>query len=191
MTRTHSRIATLATLTACLAATNIYQPARAQAPGSQLSDEQKLLQKDVGTWDAAVKLWPVPNAKPIESKAVEKNELLPGGLWLVSRFDGDFGGMKFAGIGTVGYDPVEKKYVGTWIDNMTPHLTVIKADYDPATKTMTGIGQGRDAATGKESTTKNVTRYLDDNTRVFEMFASDPDGKEFKLMEITYKRRAQ
>ncbi len=191
MTRTHSRIATLAALTICLAATIIYQLARAQEPAPQASDEQKLLQKDVGTWDAAVKLWPVPNAQPIESKAVEKNELLPGGLWLVSRFDGDFGGVKFVGVGTVGYDPVEKKYVGTWIDNMTPHLMVIKAEYDPATKLLTGIGQGRDAATGKESTTKQVSRFLDDNTRVFEMFSSDPDGKEFKMMEITYKRRPQ
>ena len=54
---------------------------------------------------------------------------------------------------------------------------------------MTGIGQSRDAATGKPNTTKQISRYPDDNSRVFEMFTNDPDGKEFKMMEITYKRR--
>ena len=189
MTRVPSHIATLVALIATVvASTN--QPTQAQAPGPQLSDEQKLLQKDVGTWDATIKIWPVPNAQPIESKAVEKNELLPGGMWLVSRFDGDLGGVKFSGLGTVGYDPIEKKYVGTWIDSMTPHLTIVKSEYDKATKTMSGTGTGRDGATGKEMTSKHVSRYVDDNTRVFEMFAPDPDGKEFKLMEVTYKRRS-
>lgn len=108
MTRSNSRIATLATLTACLAAWTAGQSARAQEPGPPLSDEHKLLQKDVGTWDATVKVWPQPNAQPLESEAVERNELLPGGLWLVSHFSGDFGGAKFVGLGTYGYDPTER-----------------------------------------------------------------------------------
>jgi hypothetical protein len=185
------RFPALVAVTTCLFVHVPGQLAPAQEESPALTQEHKLLQKDVGTWDATVKLWPAPNAQPIESKAVEKNELLPGGLWLLSHFDGEFGGMKFSGFGTFGYDPVEKKYVGTWIDSMTPFLTTIKADYDPATKTMTGTGTGRDVATGKETTSKHVTRYLDDNNHVFEMYAPGPDGKEFKLMEVSYKRRSK
>ena len=56
---------------------------------------------------------------------------------------------------------------------------------------MTGIGETRDPATNKAMPTKSVARYLDDNTRVFAMYTPGPDGKEWKMMEITYKRRAQ
>jgi hypothetical protein len=192
MTRNSLRIETLATLIACLALETTGPSARAQEPPSpQLSDEHKLLQKGVGTWDAIVKVWPQPNAQPLESKAVEKNELLPGGLWLLSRFDGDFGGMKFHGVGQLGYDPQQKKYVGTWIDNMSPYLMVTKGDYDAATKTVTETGETRDPATHQVMKIKNVSRQIDDNTRTLEMYTPDPDGKEYKMMEITYKRRAQ
>ena len=101
---------------------SVNRPARKNRGGRSAPTIEDALKNDVGTWDATLKIWPQPNAKPLESKAVEKNELLPGGQWLVSRFEGNFGGMKFVGVGTWGYDPVEKKYVGTWIDNMTPHL---------------------------------------------------------------------
>jgi hypothetical protein len=36
-----------------------------------------------------------------------------------------------------------------------------------------------------------TTRWTDANTEVFEMHGPGPDGKEPKMMEITYKKRAQ
>jgi hypothetical protein len=152
------------------------------------TDEHDILQKDVGTWDAVTKIWPTPNAEPLESRGKETNELL-GGLWVVSRFEGDFGGMPFTGSGTMGYDPIEKKYVGTWVDSVTPFLTVMKGDYDPATKTLTMSGDMRDAASGKLSTAKQIARFVDDDTRVFEMHVPGEDGELFKMMEVEYKRK--
>jgi Protein of unknown function (DUF1579) len=153
--------------------------------------QHELLKKDVGTWDATVMSWEKPGAEPMQSKATEKNELFPGGYWLVSRFEGSFGDLKFTGMGQFGYDPQQKKYVGTWIDSMSPYLMVTKADYDPATKTLTGTGETRDPATNKVMTTKSVSRYIDDNTRTFAMYTTGADGKEWKMMEITYKRRSK
>jgi hypothetical protein len=152
--------------------------------------QHKLLQKDAGTWDAIVKVYPMEDADPIESKGVEKNELLKGGMWLTSHFDGEAAGTPFSGVGTTGYDPIEKKYVGTWVDSMTPHLLVWKGDYDEKTKTLTAVGESRDPYMGKPYKTKLVTHYNDDGTRVFEMHAPGPDGKQRKMMEIEYKRRA-
>ena len=78
-----------------------------------------------------------PDAEPSVSKGTEVNEVLPGGLWLLSKFEGDFGGMKFSGRGQFGYDPVKKKYVGTWIDSTSTVLSVLEGEYDAKTKTMT------------------------------------------------------
>lgn len=157
----------------------------------QVSDEHKLLHKDVGTWDATMNIYPMEGAEPIESKGTETNELLEGGMWLVSRFKGDIFGMPFSGIGTVGYDPIDKKYVGTWIDSISPHLTTIKGEYDAAAKTMNMVAEGRDFQTGQVTQSKHITRYVDDNTRTFEIHAKEEGGKERKVMEIQYKRRAK
>jgi hypothetical protein len=174
-------------------ATFVSRSARAQEQAQlpQVSDQHKFLHKDVGTWDATMKIFPMEGAEPMESKATETNELLPGGMWLVSRFKGEIFGMPFSGMGTVGYDPIEKKYVGTWVDSISPHLTVMKGEYDAAKKTMTSVAEGRDFATGETTTSKHITRYIDDDTRTFEIHAKEEGGRERKVMEIQYKRRAE
>jgi hypothetical protein len=164
--------------------------AQDQAGASKPTEQHKLLEHEVGTWDANVKIWGEPGAEPLESKATEKNELLPGGLWIISRFEGEMAGMKFSGVGTTGYDPIEKKYVATWIDSMSPHMMIMKGEYDPATKTTTLTGDSRDPMTGKMVSTKEISRHIDENSRTFEMYVPDKDGKMFKVMEIQYKRRS-
>ena len=41
----------------------------------------------------------------------------------------------------------------------------------------------------KPQTTRMTTRWTDASTEVFEMYGPGPDGKETKMMEITYTRR--
>lgn len=158
-------------------------------PIIKASEQHKVLKKEVGAWDAAVKIWPVPGGEPLESTGVEKNHMLKGGLWLITRFDGKAPGMPFTGMGQFGYDPAEKKYVGNWVDTMTPYMMISKSDYDDETKTMSGVSETRDPITGEKYTAKMITRYNDDGTRVMEMHRTGEDGKEWKVMEITYKRR--
>ncbi len=162
---------------------------RVQAqPGPTAAHE--IFKNDVGTWDATIKLFAAPGAEPTVSKCTETNELI-GGMWLVSRFEGELMGMPFTGFGTWGYDPAEKKYVGTWLDNMSPYPQTIRGDYDPATKTMTSIAKSRDAMTGKEVVFKEFGRMIDANTRTFEMQMPDEKGDYRKILEIEYRRRAE
>jgi hypothetical protein len=148
-----------------------------------------VLEKDVGTWDATVKVWPGPGAQAMESQGSETNELLEGGLWLVTRFKGEVIGVKFTGVGTYGYDPIEKKYIGTWVDTMTPHLMITKSDYDETTKTMTGVAEMRDAFTGEQYKTKVVSTYGGDDQRTMKMYRTGEDGQDWQVMEIQYTRK--
>jgi Protein of unknown function (DUF1579) len=171
-----------------LATTASAQDQPAQEWTIRPTEQHELLKKDVGTWDATVRIFPMPGAKAMVSKGVEKNRLLKGGLWLITRFEGEAMGTPFIGMGQFGYDPAEKKYVGTWVDTMTPHMMTMKSEYDEATKTMTGTSETRDPITGEKYTAKMINRYNDDGTRVMEMHRTGEDGKESKVMEITYKR---
>lgn len=153
--------------------------------------EHKLLASEEGTWDATIKSFTAgPEAEPTISKGTEVNTVLAGGLWLLSKFEGDFGGVKFEGRGQFGFDPVKKKYIGTWIDSMSPSLSVLEGSYDAKTKTMTYVGDGYDAEHKAKFTQKMVTTTKDDGTRVFRLYMKfEGSDNEIKFMEVDYTKR--
>jgi hypothetical protein len=160
-------------------------PALAQMPPlPQPGPEHEMLKKDVGTWDATVEFFMAPGAPPAVSKGVETNRLL-GGLWFVSEFKSEMMGQPFEGVGTMGYDPGKKKYVGTWVDSMSVSYSTVEGTYDAATKTLIAWMVGPDLA-GQTMKTKQTTEWKDADNRVFTMYA--PDGQTV-TMRITYKRR--
>ncbi len=154
--------------------------------------EHKVLAEEEGTWDANVKMFMGgPDAEPTASKGVEVNTMMTGGLWMLSKFEGEVAGMKFEGRGQFGYDPLKKKYVGTWVDSMAPTLSVLEGTYDAKTRTMTYEGEGVDPNSKSKYTQKMITTLKDDGTRAFTLtMKSDmTGGKEMKVMEVTYTKR--
>lgn len=112
-----------------------------------------------------------------------------GGFWLEDRFTGDFGGMAFEGRGMTGYDPIKGKYVGTWVDSMSPSVLVTEGTYDAKTRTLTMVGDGYDQM-GAKVKVRLLTIHKDGNNVVFEMHQTGADGKEVKLLTINYTRAA-
>ncbi len=166
-------------------------PVNAQ-PGAAPSAEHMIFKTDVGSWDTVMKIYPQgPDNPAIESKGEETNRLLGNGLWLLSEYKGDIGGMKFEGHGTFGYDPQKKKYTGTWIDNMKPTMDTMEGDYDAKTKTLTMFSESKNPATGQPMKMKNVGKFIDNDTRSFTMYNLAPgsEDKYVKMMEIHYTRK--
>jgi Protein of unknown function (DUF1579) len=172
----------------CVVAWILNTTVMAQGPVAPTA-EHKILASEEGTWDAAVKSFEGgPNAEPVSSKGTEVNTLLPGGLWLVSKFEGEFGGVKFEGRGQFGYDPNKKKYIGTWIDSMMPTMSVLEGEYDDKTKTMTYVGEGTGPDGKSKYMQRMVTTTKDDGSRFFTLYMK-MDKDEMKLLEITYTKR--
>ena len=166
---------------------------RAQMSPPEPTKEHKLLQQDVGVWDAEMKIWMQgPDSDPAVSKGVERVRPL-GDLWIISNFEGDVSGQQFTGHSQMGYDPLKKKFVGTWIDTVSPHISTMEGTYDEATQELTMLMTNIDPATNKESKAKTVSKSVDKDTRVFTMFMETPgvgDGWT-KMMETNYNRRPQ
>ena len=93
--------------------------------------------------------------------------------------------MKFLGHGMDSYDAVKKKYIGVWFDSMSALPMVMEGNYDEKTKTMTMVGDARNAQ-GKMTKHKVVTVRKDDDTFDFGMY--EGDAKE-PMFTITYKRK--
>ena len=74
------------------------------------------------------------------------------------------------------------------MDSTNTSLSYMEGTADPAGKVLTMSMKMADPMTGKETTTRTVTRIESDAKHVFEMYEVAPDGKEFKSMEIVYTR---
>ena len=123
----------------------------AQQPPT-LSTEHAVLQKDVGTWTGTMTLYPDNAAEPMVLPVRETNTLFAGGLWVLSDFDAG----PFKGRGQFGYDLKKKKYVGTWIDNMNPFMSVMEGDYDEEKKQMVMEFTGIDPVSREPERMKSV-----------------------------------
>jgi len=160
-------------------------PALAQMPPMPTpGPEHEMLRKDVGTWDATVEMFMAPGAPPEVSKGTETVTMM-GGFWQLTEFKSEMMGQPFEGRGATGYDPVKKKYVGTWVDTMTPGYYTVEGTYSAATKTLTAVMEGPDPS-GAVTKTKETTEWKDADNRVFTMYG--PDGQTVG-MRISYKRR--
>jgi hypothetical protein len=157
-------------------------PTLAQGPPMpQPAAEHELLQRDVGTWHAAMKMWMGPG-DPMESQGTETVSML-GPFWQVSKFEGSFMGQSFAGTGWMGWDPAKKQYVSAWVDSMTPTISHGSATWDAATKTfsgtMTGIGPD-----GSPQAMETTVSYPEEGKRLFTMKVAGQT-----TMEITYTKQ--
>lgn len=148
------------------------------APGP----EHERLKQLEGEWIATLKS---PGG---DSKGTMTYRMECGGLWLVSDFRSDFGGMKFQGRGLDGYDPQKKKYVSVWVDSMSLRPLLFEGDWDAAKKELTSRGEGT-GPDGKPVKYKSVSRMVDADHETFKMFIVGPDGTETEMMTIEYARK--
>lgn len=173
----------------CLTAATLGRPTAAQE-SQRPTSEHKVLAAHEGTWDATITSYlPGRGGAPTISKGTEVNTVLAGGLWLVSQFEANIGGKPFQGRGQFGYAPLKKKYVGTWVDSMSPHLSVLEGEYDPQSKSMTYEGEYIDYGDRSRYTQRLVLTHADDGTRSLALSMKRGQDAEVKIMEIKYTKR--
>ncbi|HEY1033825.1 MAG TPA: DUF1579 domain-containing protein [Pseudoxanthomonas sp.] len=141
-----------------------------------------------GTYDLVVKSWYAPGAPPSTDGGTATRKMILGNRVMLEEVTSQMMGQPFSGQGLHGFDNVTGKYWGTWNDSMSTGLMVSEGTCD-AQLSCTYTGTHNDAVTKKPQSSRMTTRWTDKNTEVFEMYGPGPDGKETKMMEITYKRR--
>ncbi|MEE8136808.1 MAG: DUF1579 domain-containing protein [Thermodesulfobacteriota bacterium] len=152
------------------------------------SEGHKVMEQLVGNWDYSLKYWTSPHAPPEQSTGTNDIKWILGNRFLEMDVKGTSMGQPFQGMGIIGYDNAKKEYVNTWIDTMGTGMMNATGSYNAETKTMTEKGTFTDPMTGEQSF-KGVTKFIDDNRFNYEMYISNPDGTEFRNMEINYTRK--
>ena len=158
-------------------------PLPAQEFGVKPGPEHAFLKEAEGVWDATAK------SMGNESKGELHCKMALNGLWLLEHYKGATAGKAFEGRGATSYDPAKKKFVNVWIDSMVPSPMISEGTYDKEKKTMTLLGD-MPMPDGKSMKSSITIAYKDANTKVLSL-KGNKGGKEFEMVEITYRRRAK
>jgi uncharacterized protein DUF1579 len=148
--------------------------------------EHELLKSLAGNWKAVTKSWMGPGDPQVSEGRAVRTVIL-GGRYLKDEYTTTFMNQPFEGFGITGYDLLKKEYVSTWSDTMGTAILISRGKADASGKVLTLVASYDDPVTGQKKTMKEVTKILDPNKNVFEIW-EDNGGKEVKSMEVTYTR---
>lgn len=157
---------------------------KAGTPGAQHAE----LAKMAGTYDLTIRSWHAPGAAPTVDTGTATRSMALGGRVMVEDVQSQMHGQAFTGHGMHGYDNVSGKYWSTWNDSMSTGVMVNQGECS-ADGACTFTGSWNDPVTKGKVNARMTTRWTSPDVQLFEMFAPGPDGKEARMMEITYTRR--
>lgn len=149
----------------------------------------KLLAEMAGKWTVKSRWWMDPGAPPMESTGASEQKMVLDGRFLHQEFSGEMMGSPFNGVGFTGFKNYTGKYVSTWMDSMGTGIYYFEGKAGPDGKTITQTCDYDDPVRGPLKW-RSVTRFVDRNRLEFEMYTTDSSGKEGKMGEMTYTRKA-
>jgi len=142
-----------------------------------------------GKWTYTARSWMKPGDKVQVSTATEENSWVLGGRFLKQEFKGNWNGQPFEGLGYIGYDNIRQEYQSVWMDNFATGLMQVKGVFSPASKTLSEIGEFSCPLTGEKNRwVHSEWKINSDDSNTYTSYFKGPNGKEFKSMEIVYKR---
>jgi hypothetical protein len=141
-----------------------------------------------GSWTTKTKSWMEPDKPPMESTGACEEKILLDGRYLQQECTGEMMGQPFSGIGVTGYDNYTKKYVSTWMDSMGTGIFLMEGTASADGKTIALKGGHQDPIEGHMKH-RAIWKLVDNNSQTFELYGTGKNGKEAKMMEITYTRK--
>ena len=150
-------------------------------------EQHAWLKKMVGSWTSTTKMWMGPGDPMVTTGTAEVKSIL-GDRYIQEEHNGTFMGKPFAGMGITGYDNARKNFVSTWVDNVGTGIMTCEGTLEADGKTMNSTSVSTDPMNGQPETMRVVDRF-EAGKRVTDFYSKGMDGKEMKMMEITYVRK--
>lgn len=158
---------------------------KAATPG----EAHRKLDAVVGTFDTKVRTWMDPSQPPEDSIGTSVSNWVLGNRYIEQKYEGTMMGEPFNGIGYTGYDNIQKKYIGVWMDSAGTGMLDMTGTMDAAGKVLSSKSTMWDAMTGKTTPIETKMTIVDNDHHNFELWGKAPNGKSFKMMQIEYTRK--
>jgi hypothetical protein len=152
--------------------------------------EHRWLQKLVGDWTYEVDAPGKPGEAPTRITGTESVRSL-GELWIVAEGQGQTpGGHLEATRMTLGYDPLKRRVVGTWVGSMMTHQWVYDGELDAAGTALALNSEGPSMEDdGKTSEYQDVIEIKNDDHRLLTARVKGADGQWQSFMTVDYRRQ--
>lgn len=141
----------------------------------------------VGTWRAKTTFTMAPGGPSEVHGGTSVHRFVLGGRYLEQVYKGLSMGMPFEGIGYTGYDNVQKKYVGTWMDTFGTGLMSSVGVGNPTDERIDAVAEAIEPS-GNKKTFETIIRIRDHGHHSYEMWTKGPDGKKYRVMLVEYER---
>jgi hypothetical protein len=152
--------------------------------------EHHWIHKLVGEWSFETEGHMGPDQPPSKSTGTESVRSL-GGLWTIGEGQGEMpDGGPATTIMTLGYDPQQKRFVGTFIGSMMTHLWIYNGSLDATEKVLTLDAEGPDFSGGPKLVKyQDVIEFVNDDHRILSSRMLGEDGKWQHFMTAHYRRK--
>lgn len=154
------------------------------------SKEHLWLHKFVGKWHMEAECNMGPDKPPMKNEVDETVKSL-GGLWIVGDGVGSLPDGKPAITQiTLGYDPLKKKFVGTFVGSMMTNLWVYEGELDSGGTTLTLNAEGPSFTDPQKSAKyQDIFEVVSDDHRILKSQVQTETGEWFHFMTAHYRRQ--
>lgn len=111
-------------------------------------------------------------------------------FWIVSRFTADLLGTPMEGQSATGFNPVTRKFVGTWKDSSIPFLYTFEGTLKTGkdgVKTLRLAGENFDPVRRCQALYRSTIRYPSNDERILDL-SVESDGGEIPILRYHYTR---
>ncbi|MCA8977024.1 MAG: peptide-methionine (S)-S-oxide reductase MsrA [Planctomycetes bacterium] len=164
------------------------QPPQPMPPIPEPRAEHRWLQQLVGDWTMTSQ---APAGQDGASASMPFTESVRsiGGLWIQGEHRSDFGGTPFTGLMTLGYDPRQQAFVGTWIDTTSSHLWIYRGSLDAERNILTLHAEGpRMDDPTRLAQFRDVLELVTPDHRTLTSSIQGEDGSWTEFMQADYRR---
>lgn len=152
------------------------------------SEEHQWLEKFVGEWKTECECSMGPGQKPVKSVGTISSRMV-GAFWVINEMNSKMMEMPMRGVQTIGYDPEQKKYVGTWVDSMTNFMWHYRGTVDESGRKLTLSAEGPNfMAEGKTAQFRDAYEFKSPDHIIVTSSMQGEDGEWITFMSGDAKR---
>lgn len=151
--------------------------------------EHTWLKQFVGEWESVAEGKPAPDQPALTCQGTMKSRML-GDFWVTSEITNEMMGTRIQAIQTIGYDVNSKKYIGTWVDSMLPHLWKYEGSVDATGKILTLEAEGPNFLTpGKSAKFRDIYEFKSKDHILMTSAMQGEDGTWVTFMTGNVRRK--
>ncbi|MGE3166535.1 MAG: DUF1579 domain-containing protein [Planctomycetota bacterium] len=163
----------------------------AEKPAPAAPAERLWLEQLVGEWTVVSEASMGPDTEPMRAEGSETVRKL-GDQWFIAEGRGAWAGTVVHWVLTLGYDPNEKRIVGTWIDSSQPKLWSYVGEFDDAQRVLTLNTKGPSFGDPTKIVAYRETLEVKSKDhRTFVSSIQGEDGQWTSFMRVDYRRKAK